>query len=260
MGKNNTLIMLAVGVVAAYLLMPEKIKEVVGGVGGGTTISVPGGGGTSIDLSGIFKGFKFPNFNFDFPENIIPENVIPNLPVPPGVPDPVVKIPEAASILDPSKIIDPIIDALGGGGPPLDPSKIIDPILDALGIGGKDGGGAGAKDVWGPVKTSWISTLLNWQENTAKAAKGASTGLDWLTGGWQDQNRVVGAIAEQIYNFFDPHRTVTLTERTQQILSTKQPKDTYVQRAVSQQTVNALGDGRIAVNEHDPRFYDPKYM
>ena len=50
MGKDNTLLYLAVGGVAAYLLMPQQIREKI----------IPGGGGgvTTIDLSNLLEGLK----------------------------------------------------------------------------------------------------------------------------------------------------------------------------------------------------------
>lgn len=53
--KTSDLLLLAGGALALYMFMPEKVKEATGGL--------TGGGGTAIDLSGLFSGFKMPDVN-----------------------------------------------------------------------------------------------------------------------------------------------------------------------------------------------------
>lgn len=58
--KSNNWLWLIGGAVAAYFLLPEKVKESV--------TSGLGGGSTSFDLKGLFEGFKMPEI--DLPINL----------------------------------------------------------------------------------------------------------------------------------------------------------------------------------------------
>lgn len=99
MGKENTILFLGIGAIAAYFLLPEKIRERV----------TPGGGGgiTDINLSGILSGLKMPESAapggniFEVivekageviekakdivPEGIVPEDIIPKDIIPKGI-------------------------------------------------------------------------------------------------------------------------------------------------------------------------------
>lgn len=74
MGKSNEWLWLVGGIAGAYLLMPEKVKETLGG----------GGGGISLNLQDLLGGVQFPNIP-GLPDitNIVPENwrdILPEVP------------------------------------------------------------------------------------------------------------------------------------------------------------------------------------
>jgi len=221
--KGETVLMLGLGALAAYLLFPEKVKEVTGG-----------GTGTVIDLGGLLSNMQWPDINIGGKET------------------------SGLSETDVTKIIEDAFKKAGlsgaidvpGGGSSLTGEDAAGMIADALkkvGIGVPGGGSSlteeGAagvitdafdklkgkiptipgqeKDVWGPIKTQEAATWFRWKENFAKGTGGVLSAFDWIAGGWQEENTVVGAVAEALVNFFDPHHAVTLTDYARNVLAAR---------------------------------------
>ena len=77
MGKDNTILMVGLGILAGYLLMPEKVKAIGGGGDGGGGINIPNFPG----WGSIIKIPDFPGWG-----KLIPEGDIPTFPEVPAFP------------------------------------------------------------------------------------------------------------------------------------------------------------------------------
>lgn len=190
MGKNN-LLWLVAGAVGVYLLMPEKVKEVISGAGGGGVgITMPG-----INLGGLVPNIKIGGTSIAGAEKTVEEvvrtiyeNIPTELPVPniPGIPT--IPIPEIPKI---PKIPIPEIPKILKDRPP------------------------------GKVGQAWSSMWNEYTYYFSRGFAGGISGFKWVQGGWQKENTVVGNIAEALVNFFDPHHAVTLTDYARNILASR---------------------------------------
>ena len=79
--KDNTILMVGVGLLAGYLLMPEKVKQVVGGGGSGGGGIMPAFPGWASLIGNLGKLPDFPGWG-----SLLPEIKIPNFPEVPSFP------------------------------------------------------------------------------------------------------------------------------------------------------------------------------
>ena len=91
MSKDNTWLWIIAALVGGYLLMPEKIKEVTGGLGGGVTVAMPEL--NMPEMTTIMPEINFPESSLNIPEGWvpnIPEKII--WPDRATIPTPIIKI------------------------------------------------------------------------------------------------------------------------------------------------------------------------
>jgi len=203
MGKNN-LLWLAAGAMGVYLLMPEKVKEVISGAGGGGVgITMPG-----INLGGLVPNITMPAINIS---GLLGGTSAP------GISD---VIPETGAIADTIAKAKTATEAALASAAAA--GKVVIPEGSKI---------SETKDVFGNIKTDWAKAFFKWQENVAAGVEGGISAFDWITGGWQEKNTMVGKVAEALTNFFDPHHTQTLTQYSRNILASRSTsptlKDTF---------------------------------